>query len=53
MKLSQNAINDFKRIFLDKYGLKITDEKANELGIELLQFMKLIYRPIPKTYYAK
>ena len=53
MKLSDKAIRDFKKIYLDKYGLKINDEKANQLGIELVQFMKLIYRPIPKSYYAK
>lgn len=53
MKLSHKAITDFKKIFMKKYGLKITDEKANELGVELLQFMKLMYRPIPKPYFSR
>lgn len=48
MRLSQKAILEFKAIYLKKFGVALTDEKANELGLELLEFFKLIYRPIPK-----
>ena len=49
MKLSQKAIDEFKVIYFKKFGVDLTDEQANELGVELLEFFKLIYRPIPKN----
>jgi hypothetical protein len=53
MKLSNKAITEFQKIFMKKYSQKITDDKANELGTQLLQFMKLVYRPIPKSYFSQ
>lgn len=53
MRLSNKAIIDFKKIYFVKYGLEITDDKANDLGIQLLQLMELIYKPIPKSFYEK
>lgn len=49
MRLSKQAIDEFKTIYLKKYGVQLTDEQANELGVELLEFFKLIYKPIPKN----
>lgn len=48
MRLSKKAVEEFKTIYFKKYGVQLTDEQANELGVELLEFFKLIYRPIPK-----
>lgn len=48
MKLSQSAIDEFKQIYCKQYGVTLTDEEANSKGLELLQFMKIIYKPIPK-----
>lgn len=53
MQLSQKAISDFKQIYLKKFNQQLSDEKANELGVELLEFFKLIYRPIPKKDYER
>lgn len=47
MQLSNKAINDFKKIYLEEFGVDLTDEEANKKGLELLEFMKLIYQPIP------
>lgn len=49
MRLSKKAIDEFKVIYFQKFGVQLTDEQANELGIELLEFFKLIYKPIPKN----
>ena len=49
MRLSKKAIDEFKEIYFKKFGVQLTDEKANELGVELLEFFKLIYKPIPKN----
>ena len=48
MKLSQKAIDDFKKIYFKQFGIDLSDEEANALGIELLEFFRLIYKPIPK-----
>lgn len=47
--LSKKAISDFKKIWKEKFKEDIRDEKAEEKGLELLRFMKLIYRPIAKN----
>lgn len=49
MQLSAAAITDFKKIYEQRFGEVLSDEEANEKGLDLLRFMKLIYRPIPKT----
>jgi len=51
MQLSHKAISDFKRIYLEKFNHQLSDEEANKLGVELLEFFKLIYKPIPKKEY--
>ncbi len=48
MRLSKKAIDEFKVIYFLKFGIQLSDEQANELGVELLEFFKLIYKPIPK-----
>jgi len=45
MKLSEKAIEEFKKIYFKKFNIHISDEEANRLGIQLLEFVKLIYRP--------
>jgi hypothetical protein len=52
MQLSQKAINDFKKIYFMEVGKRISDNQANEMGSKLLNFFKLIYKPIPKKNYA-
>lgn len=47
MQLSKNAISDFKRIYFEEFKTKLTDEESNKKGVELLEFLKLIYKPIP------
>ncbi|OQA93931.1 MAG: hypothetical protein BWY24_00165 [Microgenomates group bacterium ADurb.Bin219] len=46
--LSQTSIAEFKKIYQKEYGIELSDSEANRLGLELLEFFKLIYRPIPK-----
>ena len=52
-QLSEQAIKDFKKNYFQEKGEKISDIKANELGVSLLNFMKLIYKPLPKTFGPK
>ena len=47
MQLSKKAINDFKKIYYEEFKVELTDAEANKKGQALLEFMKLIYKPIP------
>lgn len=51
MQLSRKALDEFKTIYFKQFNKKLTDDEANRLGIELLEFFKLIYKPIPKQDY--
>lgn len=54
MQLSKKAIEEFKKIYLKKFNVNLSDSDANRLGIELLNFVKLMYRPnLEKARYAK
>lgn len=48
--LSQAALFSFKQIWKEEFGEEISDEKAAELGINLLTLFDAIYRPVPKSW---
>jgi hypothetical protein len=48
MGLSKRAIEEFKKIYSQEIEENISDEKAKELGENLLELFKIIYHPIPK-----
>ncbi len=52
MKLSHEAITSLIAIYEQEFGVLIGEQEANKKGIELLEFMKIIYKPVP-TVYAK
>ena len=41
-RLSQKAIEDFKARFHEEYGEDISDEEAQEMGLRLLNLLKLL-----------
>jgi len=51
MTLSSKATSDFSEIYLKKFGVSLSADEAERLALELLGFMKLIYRPILKKDY--
>lgn len=46
--LSEQAIKEFQKIYLKKYGYELPFEKAKEEAVKLLQLFKLIFKPINK-----
>ncbi len=48
--LSQEALSDFKKIWLEEMGEEISDERATELGVNLLTLFDHIYRPVKKKW---
>ena len=47
MRLSKEAIEEFKRIYYKEFGKVLSDEEAQEKGQNLLSLFKIIYRSIP------
>ena len=45
MKLSNKAVEDFKRIYFNLYKIRLSNEEANELGTKLLKFYGFKYLP--------
>ena len=50
MQLSKKALDKFKQIYQKEFMVELSDEEANEKGLELLEFFRLIYKPIPKNF---
>ena len=48
MRLSKEAIKEFQEIWYEEFGERISEEKAQEMGENLISLFKIIYRPIPK-----
>lgn len=48
MRLSKKAIKEFKEIYFEEFGERISDEEAHEMGENLLSLFRIIYQPIPK-----
>ena len=48
--ISEIALQGFKKIWLEEFGEEISDDKAAELGINLLTLFNAIYRPVPKSW---
>lgn len=46
--LSTKAIDEFTLISKKEFGEDISDDLASDHGTELLEKMRVIYRPIPK-----
>ncbi len=43
--LTKKAINEFKQIYLEEYGKRITDQQAVEMGINLINALKIVLKP--------
>lgn len=46
--ISAQALQDFKAIWKNQFGEDISDEKATEEALNLLNLFNVIYRPIKK-----
>jgi len=48
MRLSKEAIKEFQEIWYKEFGERISEEKAQERGEDLISLFEIIYRPISK-----
>lgn len=47
--VSQELLDKFKKLYLDKYNITLSDEEATELTTHFLNLMKILIKPKPKT----
>lgn len=43
MELNKEAITEFKNLYFQEYGIKLTDNQAVEYGMRLIRFIKAVY----------
>ena len=49
--IDQKAIAEFKELYFQEYGIKLTDQEAMERGSRLINMIKAVYGhnlPVPK-----
>lgn len=51
--LSDEQITTYQMLYKNRFGKKISREKACEDGESLIQLMKLIYKPITEAQYQQ
>lgn len=48
--ISEIALQEFKKLWVEEFGEEISDEQAVELGTNLLTLFHHIYRPLKKDW---
>lgn len=48
MKLAKEDIKKFQSLYLKRFGVELTEKEAYEKGLNLVNLMKVIYKPIKK-----
>ena len=43
--LTKQAVSEFKEIYFEEYGIKITDEQAVKMGINLINAVRFLLTP--------
>ena len=46
-QVSREAIDDFKKIYKDEFGVELTDDEVKELATQLLRFFGILHTPGP------
>ena len=50
--ISETALQEFKKLWLEEFSEEISDERAMELGTNILTLFHHIYRPVKKEWLA-
>ncbi|MCX6723163.1 MAG: hypothetical protein NT094_03840 [Candidatus Staskawiczbacteria bacterium] len=51
--LSEAALKSFKELYLAEFGEKISDERVQELAMNLLTIFSHVYKPVKKEWSDK
>lgn len=47
MRFSNDALDEFRRIYQDEFGEEITRDQAQEMGTRVVTLLRLLLRPLP------
>lgn len=45
--ISKELLEKFKKLYLEKYGIKLTDEQATKDATDFLNLMRILVKPDP------
>lgn len=48
MKLEKWAVEEYKEIYYQEYGIKLDYKEAEKMALRYFNLMTAVYRPIPK-----
>ena len=48
--ISETALQEFKKLYIEEFGEEISDEQAMKLGTNLLTLFHHIHRPVKKDW---
>ncbi|MDP3792206.1 MAG: hypothetical protein Q8Q89_00555 [bacterium] len=48
--ISKEALEEYKKIYKNQFGIDISDEEALDQAIKLLTLVDRVYRPIKKNW---
>lgn len=51
MQLAQEAIEEFRQLYLKEHGIQLTNQQAIELGTRLIRLVKAVYgNDLPRRF---
>ncbi|GEM_PF-1690325 len=47
--ISNESLEEFKKLYYEKYNITLSDEGATQMATDFLNLMKILTRPVPKN----
>ena len=51
MRLSEESIDEFKKVYLNEFKKELSQGEAREIAERFINLMEIVYRPIPGIDY--
>lgn len=52
--INAEAVEEFKRLYFNEYGMKLTNEQAIDMGTKLIRLVKIVFGPnLPREWKSK
>jgi hypothetical protein len=53
MRLTDKHISDFQKLYLEEYGVTLSEDEALERSVKLIELIRIVYKPISKEDQTK
>ncbi len=47
--ISKELLEKFQKLYLEKFGVQLTDEEATKGATDLINLMRVLLKPMPKA----